>query len=119
MKGLRLGERLPKMLKLSVISFKQANLSFMSRLLPKLVPLLVWAVFVGLLAIADPFFMFHLFGLVLAHTWFQYLNYMLYIFPLFPPCPCPELFIVSTCAMFYWCVTGFVPMCLLFCKPLV
>ena len=57
----------------------------------------------GLLAIADPFFMFHLFCLVFTLTWFQIPNYMLYIFPLFPPCPCRELFIESSCAMCYWC----------------
>jgi hypothetical protein len=34
--------------------------------------------------------------------------------PLFSPCLCAELFIVSACARFLWCVTGFVPICLWF-----
>jgi hypothetical protein len=67
----------------------------------------------GLLAIAEQFFMFHLFCLVFTHTWFQNPNYMLYIFPRFPPCPCRELFICKySCYVlllsYRFCTHGFV-----------
>uniref|UniRef100_A0A4W5MB97 Chromo domain-containing protein n=1 Tax=Hucho hucho TaxID=62062 RepID=A0A4W5MB97_9TELE len=50
----------------------------LSLLPPKSVPLLVRAVVdvTGLLAIADPLFIFHLFCLCFLHTWFQFPNYM-------------------------------------------
>jgi hypothetical protein len=74
----------------------------------------------GLLAIIDLFVMFHLFCLVVPLTWFQFPNYMLHMFPLFPPCPCRELFIVSKCALCDWCDTGFcVHVFCYFCMPVV
>ena len=44
--------------------------------------------------------------------------------PLYPPCLCVELFVVSACAHGYWCATGFVPMlvyslCCWFCIKLL
>ena len=69
-----------------------------------------------LLAIIELFFMFHLFCLVFTLTWFQFPNYMLYMFPLFPPCPCRELFIVSTCALCDWCIMGFVFFFIFVCR---
>ena len=67
----------------------------------------------GLLAITDPFLIFHCFCLVFLHTWFQsHQLHVVYLTLCFPSCPCRRLFVclfVCDVHVLCWCVTGFVP----------
>ena len=58
----------------------------------------------GLLAIIDPFIMFHWFCLVFLHTWFQSHSLpVVYLTLCFPSCPCQRLFVVQYSCWLYWC----------------
>ena len=74
-------------------------LPLVSQLPPKSVPLLVWVVF-SLLAIIDPFLIFHWFCLVFLHTWFQsHSLHVVYLTLCFPSCPYQRLFVVCRCVI--------------------
>ena len=85
-----------------------------SRLPPKLVRRwslsLFWRCsavdFTDLLAITDPFFIFHWFCLVFLHTWFQsHQLHVVFLTLCFPSCSGRRLFVCMFVYM-YWCATG-------------
>ena len=67
----------------------------------------------GLLAITDPFFIFHWFCLVFLHTWFQsHQLRVVYLTHCFPSnVPVGDCLFVCDVHVLCWCATGFVPTC--------